>query len=263
MADYYELLGLEPSCTQKDIRRAFREKAKLFHPDLTGGDSGKTETMRSLLAAYEALSSPRRRREYDARFRSVFSHYVFDYREFLKERPDEPEMQAKLILFDLLHGEEVEAIEVFTARFARDGLRLKKLLDREDFMDGGFLLAEALEEAGQYMDAFRLLVEISAMEKQNSYFRHFFVEVMGKLKKILREDLPRSVSGELLVSALEEMIALDFSRRENAKYWKRIAEIHGRSGDSDRAARALRKALECDRYLTGLAALKKKIGYVD
>jgi curved DNA-binding protein CbpA len=259
MDDYYALLGIKPSCTQKEIKRAFREKAKQFHPDLTGGDTAKSDMMRLLLLAYEVLSNSVRRREHDAQFRSELKSYVFDYRVFLKARPDESDMQAKLVFFDLLHGEEDEAVAVFDRVFGTGGVNLRKNLDREDFMDCAFLLAEAFEERGRFVDAFQLLKAIVKLEIEKPYFRHFFSEVMDKLKKLVREDLPKSVSEEEYVQALEDMIGFNFSRRDNALHNKKIAEIYARRGFMDMARAYLGKALECDRYLAGVKALRKKL----
>lgn len=63
---YYALLGLEPSASVQEVRRAYREKSKLYHPDTTLLPAAvATEKFRQLNEAYATLSSPERRQGYD------------------------------------------------------------------------------------------------------------------------------------------------------------------------------------------------------
>lgn len=63
---YYTLLALEPSASVQEVRRAYREKSKLYHPDTTTLPSAvATEKFRQLNEAYATLSSPERRQGYD------------------------------------------------------------------------------------------------------------------------------------------------------------------------------------------------------
>lgn len=59
----YETLGLTPSATLADIRRAHREKVKARHPDAPGG--GNREEFEATQHAYMVLRDPAKRAEYD------------------------------------------------------------------------------------------------------------------------------------------------------------------------------------------------------
>ena len=59
--DYYKVLGVKQSDTDKDIARAYRKLAKEHHPD-QGGDE---ERFKEISAAYDVLGDPDRRKEYD------------------------------------------------------------------------------------------------------------------------------------------------------------------------------------------------------
>lgn len=63
--DYYEFLQISPRADQETIHRVYRFLAMRFHPD--NPDSGNAEMFSTLTAAYETLSDPARRAEYDAR----------------------------------------------------------------------------------------------------------------------------------------------------------------------------------------------------
>lgn len=62
MTDYYELLGVERSASQSDIKRAYRKLASKYHPDK---DDGNAEKFKEISAAYTVLSDEKKRAHYD------------------------------------------------------------------------------------------------------------------------------------------------------------------------------------------------------
>lgn len=63
--NYYAALGLDRRCTLAQIRTAYRVLAKQFHPDVNHGSPEAVARTQALNAAYETLSDPARRRDYD------------------------------------------------------------------------------------------------------------------------------------------------------------------------------------------------------
>lgn len=63
--DYYKVLGLDKSATQKDIRKAYRKKARKLHPDLNPNDKDAHKKFQELNEANEVLSDPEKRKKYD------------------------------------------------------------------------------------------------------------------------------------------------------------------------------------------------------
>jgi curved DNA-binding protein CbpA len=63
--DYYEVLGVTRGATDHDIRRAFRELAKIYHPDRNPGDAEAEGSFKNINEAYDALRDANRRAIYD------------------------------------------------------------------------------------------------------------------------------------------------------------------------------------------------------
>jgi molecular chaperone DnaJ len=63
--DYYKTLGVSKGASDAEIKRAYRRLARQLHPDVTGDDPKSTERFKEITEAYEVLSDPRRRRNYD------------------------------------------------------------------------------------------------------------------------------------------------------------------------------------------------------
>jgi len=61
----YEVLGVEPTASAEELRRAYRQKAKTLHPDLHPGDAKAEEGFKELSAAWDLLGDPDRRARYD------------------------------------------------------------------------------------------------------------------------------------------------------------------------------------------------------
>lgn len=66
MRDYYDVLGVSPDAGADEIKRAYRQLARRYHPDISGDDRGAA--FKELARAYGVLGDPSRRRQYDASF---------------------------------------------------------------------------------------------------------------------------------------------------------------------------------------------------
>ena len=58
MIDPYKVLGIRRGADKEEIKKAYRKKAKEFHPDLNPDDPGAAEKMNEVNIAYDMLSNP-------------------------------------------------------------------------------------------------------------------------------------------------------------------------------------------------------------
>ncbi|MDD3745431.1 MAG: molecular chaperone DnaJ [Anaerostipes sp.] len=71
--DYYEVLGIERNASESEIKKAYRKVAKKYHPDTNPGDKEAEAKFKEASEAYEVLSDPEKKSQYDQ-----FGHAAFE-----------------------------------------------------------------------------------------------------------------------------------------------------------------------------------------
>jgi curved DNA-binding protein CbpA len=63
--DYYKVLGVPRTASEREIKKAYRTLARQHHPDVNSGDKASEERFKEIGEAYEILSDPQKRQRYD------------------------------------------------------------------------------------------------------------------------------------------------------------------------------------------------------
>jgi curved DNA-binding protein CbpA len=162
----YEVLGVETTASDSDIRAAYRKKVKETHPDV----GGSAEAFDTVQKAYEILSVPARRKHYDSTgsgdstsyeqdqaeqtlenvFRSTLEAFsampvgeVFA-KDFIAQLKRTLEMAKKALQVDLKHAQEVRSfMALFGPRLQRKDGRpiLEEVLREEQLLIGQAIAA--------------------------------------------------------------------------------------------------------------------------
>jgi curved DNA-binding protein CbpA len=250
--DYYKVLRVLPTATQKEIRAAFRALLLEAHPDKNPERREWSERRSKLLIeAYEVLSSERSRAAFDrgreqasAMRRAASARAAREKKvEPFFFRKDDPESRALLILYLLLHRRGRQAARVLAEMESRLGEGfLAGELAREDYLDCLFLLGEFHAEQGEYEEAARRLEAFHAREKISRNRRHYSDEALRRLKDIYLRKLPRRAKLAVALRGLEKAASLPLTPSEEALRWVKMAQLLARAGDGDGVRKLLDRA---------------------
>jgi hypothetical protein len=92
---YYEVLGLEDNATPEKIKTAYRTLAKKYHPDINDAPNANA-FFRLIQEAYETLSDPQKRKEYDHPIQNAVSNSI-SYVQFIQLKFSKHSLAVKIL----------------------------------------------------------------------------------------------------------------------------------------------------------------------
>ncbi|MDR2366537.1 MAG: DnaJ domain-containing protein [Deltaproteobacteria bacterium] len=102
--DPYKALGVDKKSSQADIKKAYRKLARKYHPDVNPGDKGAEEKFKEVSTAYDILSDPAKKSEYDNLGREAFYERGFGGAGYKQPNFDMDSFPWGDILADLFGG---------------------------------------------------------------------------------------------------------------------------------------------------------------
>lgn len=245
--DYYEVLRVSPSATQSEIRAAFKQQVLAAHPDKNPRRREWSEArIRELIEAFDVIGDAASREEFDRQsgaYRRARRASRVD-RPFFFHRKDS-ESRALLVLHFLLHQQPEQALEVLAEMESSVGTAfLVSYLDRKDYLDCLFLLAEHHLGERQYREAAVRLREFYLHDRKARFRRHYFDEVVRRLKDLYLRKLPRHVKPSELIALLRGVDELELTPSEERLRFRVEAEALLKCGHEKSAREVLESARE-------------------
>lgn len=146
MADHYEILGLSRDATPELIKKSYRKLAIRWHPDKNPENQAEASEKFKLIAeAYEVLSDPSQRRQYDTRDRQPdqFNDYQEGFNSFAPRRAQQPAGGARM----RSHFSEQHAFDIFNSFFAEMDDFHRSVFDEDPFF-GRSMFGHGQREGG-------------------------------------------------------------------------------------------------------------------
>lgn len=243
--NYYEILKVSPLAPLNEIRASFKRLVLASHPDKNPGRRGWSERrIRELIEAFDVLGDAQRRAAFDRRrallgTKASEAHKAQPFFYYKKD----PESRALLVLHHFLGGRPASALQVLTDMEEKQGGDfLFRNLDRADYLDCLFLIAEHYLAKRRYLKAAERLQAFYYHEKCATFPRHYLGEVVRLLKDLYLRKIPRSGDAAQALLGLREASGLGLTSAEETMRLAKIAELHLTVGNREEARRVLDSA---------------------
>lgn len=201
-SDHYSNLGVGPEASQDEIRAAYRQLAREFHPDLNKSD-GAPERFLSIKESYETLSNPDRKEVYD-RFRGMKAERVEEKKEERKREESNERVQTAGYFRGRKAWEDDSRQEVSKEEFMRRKSRvaeMQKLAARGRWGEAAVIanelvglgmqeasahgvLGDAARLRGEYMEAARHYGFAVQFDPRNETYQEMHVAMMDGSKRV-------------------------------------------------------------------------------
>ncbi|MBI3591555.1 MAG: DnaJ domain-containing protein [Candidatus Melainabacteria bacterium] len=193
--DYYEILGVPRSATEKEVKTAFRKLARKYHPDTNKGNKQAEDKFKEINEAYEVLGDKEKRRRYDTLGNHFTSgseftpppgfDFKFDFGNGFTQKQDTTFSDFFEMLFgETFRGRPSPFQETFTQTYSRPQ---SKRRGEDYFLKLELTIEEAYKGTARKIDisvpgreSRRLEVKIPPNVRENSKIRMAGEGLLGK-----------------------------------------------------------------------------------
>lgn len=247
MVNYYDILGVSENASQEEIKKAFKDKAKTYHPDRHQGDANMEEVFKIINEAYQTLSNPYSRSNYDM-MRRYGHHHPSEprsnqapprpvYRPPVRRAPrfnSKENIQATLYAF--LFAFIIAAIiktGIYFVETHRAEEYARELRERRDF----FNRVRDQKEAGNLSASLKMIESMGYFRSEERDMRDFKDRLVYDIRDVADEHLNQ---GEF-ESAIEYYNMLsDYSVSSTINYMLKMAKAYQGLGNYEETLRIYR-----------------------
>jgi len=180
--DYYELLNLKIECSQNEIRKAYYHKALKYHPDKRGQeDKESLKIFLELTKAYDVLSDPKKRREYDEKLKAKLQQKARIEKFDAKRRQMKEDLDLKERAFKRQKTEEAlsqEQLKNEINRLREESIRILNQVRNEEEK------GEKIDIESQISDMDKTLI-LKWKNKKYNYTQEDLKEIFSKYGECL------------------------------------------------------------------------------
>jgi len=236
--NYYEILGVSKNATEEELKKAYRQIAKETHPDYFPDDKEKEERFKKANEAYEILSNPEKRRQYDL---------ILTSRESILSNP---EKRKRYDLWDFSYNLEkayddfIECLNIVEKYFKEYGLTTEKFRKAIEGKRGIL----TLKEINSYKISINKQLQALTLNKKEIEKLEFSLNEikqiiensnehidLSKYEEYLKSVKPYTLVKEEIETLENELFRLNMNLKDklNREYTSLLNELHKRNLESN------------------------------
>lgn len=257
MVDHYQVLGISPSASQDDIKSAFKKLAVKYHPDKNPGNPIAEELFKETNRAYQILSDPYKRHQYDIALKygrrpppppTRSAHRPFYYPPF--SRQGQPSagyeygwkyVKAQVAAFAFVF---VIAALVMGVKYWYDGYIEAKEARLAEVREQMFAEAQAYFDQGEYEKSLDIIIGMyqkNPLERSIADYREKFITAL------LVQGDSQFVKNNFESAIISFTLVKDYQRIQDPKVYDKLAESYLALEQYEQAAGILGLRLQEDR----------------
>ena len=251
MVDHYKVLGVSRKASQLEIKGRFKKLALQYHPDRNPGDQLAEEKFKEINRAYQTLSDPYKRHQYDFVLdyqykpprpsRSTSTYQPFYYPPFSKTKraPSQgyqygwPYLKSQLISFAFVF---VIAALVLGVKHTYDKYNVGKEIRLAEVRAELFKESQAYFDQGEYRRALDIILEMYQKNRSEPSIRNYQDKFVGEIMN----EAEQQFNDKDYESAITNFkIVSDYQRLDNPKVFLKMANCYQALGNYGEAVKNL------------------------